>query len=113
MRGTLGRQHMVRAGNFIAIGNGGLFTQEQRAVIVQIGKPPIQIVSLHLKVFRRILIRDLYGLFAAVAQNDLAIIPPSRFGIIAVKLRQFLDHTRDQFRHLVGNAPIRGDQPDR
>ena len=91
----------------------GFFAKEQRTVVTQIIKPPVQFSSLYLKVLGRDVIRHLHGLFTTVTENDFTKVSPGSKCIIAVEFRQACDELIHFSIHSIGEFAVGRHEPDR
>ncbi len=87
--------------------------EEQGAVALQPGKPPVDVRSLDGEVLRRIVVGGGRHLLAVGAEDDLGIVAPGRGRVLAIHLRQIVDETRYPLHDRLGEGPVVGDQPHR
>ena len=84
---------MIGANDFIAIGDIGLRTQEERAVIAHVFQKIIGVARQNLDVLTGDLVRNLDHFFVGINQDHLAAIAPGGAGQIS--RRQRLQLTTD------------------
>src|SRR5207248_1613864 len=75
-RRALGRQDVVRPGRLVAERDRGLLAEEERTVVREMRKPPVELARLHLEMLGRVAVRELDCLLARLADHHLAVIAP-------------------------------------
>ena len=73
-RGAGGRQHVVGTGHVVAQRNRGVRATEDGAGVADLGDHGIRISGLHFKVFGRVRVGRVDGLFDAVCEDDLETV---------------------------------------
>ena len=108
--GAAGGEDMVGADSLVAIGHGGLLAEEERAIITQMVKIILLVVSLgqHLQMLRRPVVTEGNRFVAALGDADLPIMSPGRLGDIA--RAQAGELPRDLISALLRISLVKADQ---
>src|SRR5262249_13908571 len=92
-RGAARGQNVIGADGFVAVGNGGFFAGEQRAVIGQILHEGVFVLDVQLQMFGRVIVAEGDGFIDVVGDVDDAVVAPGKRGDVArgKSLKLFLD----------------------